>query len=164
MSEAIVYVKTPSGLIVPMLADENGNIYNDLHGYIGGAWKKNPIVFGYSRAVLEKVYNVNLPAGTSTIDTTTVPAGQVHIYTNIGVQYVGTVASVVLHVGIHTGALVVNIFNTIAIGIIVADAVYERQGMFVIPAGHYVRLTIVGATLNDDAYLNVAGYAMDVNL
>jgi hypothetical protein len=130
-------------------------------GYISGAWQKDPLRFGYSGQVYERVVNTALAAGVNNLDTSAVPAGRIWVVTSIACHYVGTVAGVVILVVIQQGANLLALYNVTAV---VSNQYYDRQGQFILAAGDFVRLTVSGATLNDDARLFVNGYYVDIAL
>lgn len=114
----------------------------------------------YTDVVYEGVSNTSLSAGSNNIDSTAVPAGEVHVITNISVSYTGTVSGVSLRATLFesgVGGYVVFQEDSIS-----STYWYDRQGNWVLPAGDYVRLVVSGATLNDDAYLRITGYKFSV--
>lgn len=130
------------------------------HGWVGAAWQKDPIRFGYSELITEGVDNTSLAAGSNNLDTGTVPAGEIWVITNIAIRYDGTVSSVSLTVAL--------IIDTVLMGIFgqkppVSTVWYDRQGWWVLDAGDYIRLEVGGATMNDDAYLRVVGFRVDID-
>jgi len=130
------------------------------HGYVNGAWQKNPIPFGYSSAVGEKINNTNLPAGDSYINSSTVPDGKIWILTNISYDYIGTTATLVSLV-VYRNSVYINMFATYSP---VSNHYYDRQGWWVLIPGERLRLYVFGATAGDKLYLDTIGFAVDINL
>lgn len=132
------------------------------YGYFGGAWVKNPLQMGYLGPVNLITNNTSLAAGANNLDLTTVPANRVYVITNITVMYTGTVSGVRLLVNkVDAGAVQYALFDVQSI---TSQLYYDRQGMWVLNAGEFLRLAITGATLNDDAYIRGNGWYFDTNL
>ena len=131
------------------------------HGWIGGAWQKNPLLFGYTSDLFQEVSNTNLPAGTSFINAATVPAGEIWVFTNIAHRYDGTPPAQIL-TSKHIDAIPADavVFQTL---LPVSTQYYDRQGWWVLSEGWYLRSAIVGGTLGDDAYLRAWGFKVDID-
>lgn len=146
---------------LPAGTNEIGSIQARAYGYIGGAWQKNPLQWGYYGQVLLHYQNLALAAGVNNIDSAAVPANTIWVLTSITTAYVGTIVGVSIFLQIYDGATAYMLYSEAHI---VTNEYLDRQGMWVLKAGDIIRYTIAGATLNDDAYLNIAGYAMTLNL
>jgi hypothetical protein len=130
------------------------------HGYIGGAWQKDPISFGYSAQITGNFSNTNLSAGSNTLSGDTVPAGEIWVITNISVQYSGTVTSVILQA--------VLLMNSISMPVGVAAPPVSGvnnpfQGWWVLAAGDIPRAVCSNATSGDDMYLVYSGFRVDID-
>jgi len=114
---------------------------------------------GYADVLLSAKSEINLAAGANDLSLAAVPAGKVHVYTNIAITYFGTVAAVVLAVQIVDGVSTYTLFmqNPPVTGVS-----YDRQGTWVLEAGQHLNLHITGATAGDDAYLEAAGFVVDL--
>jgi len=160
----------PSGYPLALEVDANGylkvatasadNFLVGTHGYVSGAWHKSPISLGYSSIVGERIINTNLPAGNSDINSTAVPEGKIHILTNLAYLYIGNTATT-LGLGIYRAPTNFTIFVTYSP---VSARYYDRQGWWVLKAGDLCRLSVFGATAGDDLYLDIVGFAVDINL
>lgn len=129
------------------------------HGWIGAAWQKNPLSFGYSGIHHERVVNNTLSAGQNDLDTTNVPEGEIHVITNYSILYEGTPptelrACMIIEATTHW------IFNELSP---TDGQVYSRQGYWVMPPGNKCRFRIVGATLNDTGRIFISGFKIDID-
>ena len=121
------------------------------HGYVGGAWQKNPILLGYSDRLLISVSNEALAAGYNVLDIDPVPAGWVWVVTHFAIMYGGTSPDAV-DIYICDAATAVFIYRQHS-----PDSwrLYDRQGWWVLREEDFIRYYVYGATLNDNLY----GYA-----
>ncbi len=167
-----------SGIMVPVNVDTDGNLQVDIlaslpagtneigavqareYGWDGAAWRKQPQALGYSGIIGEALSNTSLAAGANSIDSAAVPAGQVWVVENVIMRYDGTVAAVILGMDILRGATTYRIFG---VQPPVTTVWYDRQGAWTLTAADKLRLRILGATLNDDAYLQYSGRYITVN-
>ena len=113
----------------------------------------------YGAVLLSKVDNGDLLAGANNLDVAAVPAGKVHVYTNLNMLYVGTTTAVMLRFQIVAGANVYNLFGQYAP---LSTLDYDRQGWWVLEAGDVLRLRVDGATLHDWAFLCATGFVVDL--
>jgi hypothetical protein len=130
------------------------------HGYVSGAWQKNPIQFGYSSAYAERPSNTNLPVGNSSLDTSAIPNGKICILTNLSYLYVGTTATQ-LGLGIYRSSVNHNLFTQYSPA---NNVWYDRQGWWLLKSGDVLRVSIYGATAGDKMYGDYVGYMVDINL
>lgn len=180
----LVFGRNAAGDMIPLLLSDTGfiigsvdvltmpsipagtNLIGDVQsrnlGYIGGAWQKNALGLNYGGAVEVDTSNTSLAAGTNTLNAPAVPANRVWVLNHIAMSYVGTVATVALYVMIIDGSTTIRLFSQPS-GVI-SDMYYNRQGGFILKAGANLRMVILNATLNDDAFLAASGYYFDVNL
>lgn len=138
----------------------NQNVQARDYGWYSGAWQKNPLLMGYSAAVGEAVTNTSLAAGANTLSSTAVPAGEVHVITNIAAAYSGTVTNVILTVRINDSGTIYELYGQKPP---VTGVYYDRQGFWVLKPGAKIDLLINGATLNDDGFLYIAGFSFDID-
>lgn len=166
-----------SGIMVPVNVDTDGDLQVDILdplpagsnligdvqarnlGYYSSAWRKDPLAFGYSGIVLERVVNQNLSAGANILDTSAVAASKIWVITNIAVAYSGTIGGVKLYIEIYSGTTPYPLFSEVHV---VNDEYLDRQGWWVLAAGDKIRLEILGATAGDDAYLIATGFYVDI--
>jgi len=143
---------------VALKADQNVQARG--YGWVGAAWQKQPLPFGYSAVVSERKISTTLAAGTNSLSTTAVPAGEIHVYTHVSFYYAGTVATVTLTAYLNIGGS-----NKELAGVSppVSSVIYDRQGWFVLAPGDTVQVYCFNATLNDDMALNVAGFRVDID-
>ncbi|MDP2324162.1 MAG: hypothetical protein Q8N51_09045, partial [Gammaproteobacteria bacterium] len=134
------------------------NLTSGLHGWDGAAWRKLPLLFGYSDTLALEASNLALAAGTNTLDASACPAGYIWVVTSILIMYVGTVPAGIF-TDLISGANTLALYRQFSP---VSGAGYDRQGFWVLKAGDYLRCVVTGATLNDDLYLHASGYAQAV--
>src|SRR5512139_2034280 len=150
----LVFGRTASGLMVPVLVSATGELVVDSLpagsaligdvqarnlGWVSATWQKDPMRFGYSGQVVEAVVDNNLDAGDNTVLSTSVPAGEVHVITNIGITYAGTVAGVALAVLMNLSGVASRLFGQAPP---VSVQLYDRQGWWVLAPGSYIYLAI----------------------
>ena len=133
----LMFVETPTHLMIPMRVSLQS--YGDTLG--------------------ETVANLTLAAGDNYLSLDPVPAGVLHVYTNLAFRYSGTVAAVGLYCQILLAAGVFNLFSQTPPANFV---LYDRQGFWVLKEDERLRLYVTGATLNDDAWLYATGYTVDL--
>ena len=130
------------------------------HGYVGGAWHKNPIQFGYSDVLNISVENTNIPAGNSYLETLAVPDGCIWVVTNISMVYYGTSPpNIVALISGAEGELWLFGQKSPVSGIS-----YDRQGWWVLKAGNSLKIYIKNGTAGDDIHLYVTGFVTQINL
>jgi hypothetical protein len=156
----LIFGRTSSGLMVPVLVDASGRIGVESLGYISGAWQKNPLAFGLSAAVYRTWSSTTLAAGDNTLNDSAVPAGEVWVITNMAARYVGTFATVHLRLVIVNGGVGYVQFE---IDPPHNDHIEGQQGWWVLFPGDNLRLFITGATLNDDAFAYATGFRVDID-
>jgi hypothetical protein len=159
----------PSGYPLALEVDANGylkvatasagNFLVGTHGYVSGAWQKNPILFGYSAGLYETVSNIDLAAGNNVLVTSIVPAGWIWVATNISIYYYGT-SPVFIDVRITHAAQYYFIMRQ---RLPVSDQFYDRQGWWVLESGDYFSMIIIGATAGDDAIISVTGFKVQIS-
>ena len=126
------------------------------HGWDGSAWRKLPLVFGYSDRYLEKEAEANVAAGTHSLTFTTVPAGEIWVIqsftgrckqnTLTGIQLVA--------LGDATGAVLKQCKPALA-----GDTV-GWSGDLVLKEDDGLMATFLNCALNDDIYSEAWGYKM----
>lgn len=129
------------------------------HGFINGEWQKQPIVFGITDELAGKVVNTSLNAGNNNIDGDVIPAGEIWVITNLAMIYIGTVANVEIYA--RLGGTPDSIFWGVKPP--VSGVTYDRQGQWIAMEGNKLRMQVLGATLNDDAYFYYSGYKIGVS-
>ncbi len=152
---------TPANLQAAVNLNADQNVQARAYGYIGGAWQRQPLQFGYSDTVADTYSNLSLPAGTTTVNFTAVPASTVHVITNLQAWYSGTITNVFLTYQLVIDGTARTLWGQKAP---VSGQHYDRQGNWVLGPGDNVRFIVDGATLNDDLVVNIHGYAVTINL
>lgn len=131
-----------------------------MHGHIGGAWQKQPLVWGYSDAVAERVVNTNADAGINTLDTTAVPSGEVHYITSVFATDATSAITVTL-LSLRRSSVNYNFRRVASPG--AGDSV-ENANPVILKEGDVIRATFQGCTAGDSISLMVSGYRMDIDL
>jgi len=129
------------------------------HGWIGGAWRKQPMLFGYSGQAQVSWGSDNLETGINDVRSTPVPAGKVWVVTNLTMIYRGTPPSrLVMRAYMSGGSWV--IWEVSSPG---ANYFYDHQGWWVLAEGDKLEIHIEGATAGDRAYGYGLGFAVSIN-
>jgi hypothetical protein len=135
---------------------------NDLrvgnYGWDGSAWRKLPLVWGYSDNWLEKLVNSNADAGTNYLDSAVVPAGEVWILTNINAHAIQAGLSMIT-MGPLRGATSYYAFQKTSPG---ANEQVGGHCNIVLKAADKVRGAFTGCAAGDDIYLILSGYKMKI--
>lgn len=128
------------------------------HGYDGSAWRKLPLVWGYTDRYAEPVYDLTMPAGWSDLSGTAVPAGEVWRVT--GASFIVTSASCTqARVVMSAAGIDIVLANQLSP---VSDQLYPFAFDVTLKAVDYMYARYYGMTLNDDAYLWLWGSKMNV--
>ena len=153
-----------NGVIVlpslPAGSAEVGSIQSRGYGWIGGAWQKGPLSFGYSGRVVKRIANTNLSAGTNILSTTPVPAGEIHVYTQMTGVYIGTFTNVYIEFTAFLGSVGVNFYQD---HIAHSADMFGHPGWWVLMPGDILQLYVYNATAGDDAYFDVSGFRIDID-
>lgn len=154
------FARTSSGLTVPIQADASGRVSVDLHGFYSGSWRSAPIPFGLSSGLIKRYSNTALSAGTNTLNADVIPNGEAWIVTNITITYIGT-SPTLIAAALTDGASSPTIYAQASP---VSASGYDRQGQWIGLPGYKFQGFVFGATLNDAFYMDLIGYAMDLDL
>jgi hypothetical protein len=129
------------------------------HGWIGAAWKKQPVTIGYSAIKSEQVTNLNAAAGTNTVDSGTVPAGEIWTINNISV--------------FNNTSNITSIYGYAIIGGVGVQIIYKAaplasiatlyQGNLVLSPGDKISIVFFGCVAGDDLYLTYCGFMTDID-
>lgn len=131
-----------------------------MHGHISGAWQKQPLIFGYSGVIAERVIDDNVSAGTDFVETTAVPGGEIHVITH-AIALVASATCNLLAAYINHDGATQELFGQ---SNPVSSQVYDRQGFWVLDAGDTFKAYGFNLTAGDDLVVAVAGYKMDLDL
>lgn len=155
----LIFGKTSAGLVVPVNVDSNGNIQTVLTGLYSGAQQRAPIPFGPSASLIKRYSNLSLAAGTNTLDSDAVPVGELWILTLYTMLYQGTPPTWMV-AKLVSGADDPNILRVFAPASL---GTYGGSVNLIMQPGDKFRVTVAGATANDDLYLDLMGYKMDID-
>lgn len=145
---------------VEVTQDTPGDLLIGSHGHIGGAWQKQPLIWGISDSVAEVITDENLGAGSQSKATTAIVAGEVHVVSTIAYR-------------IDSGTCTRSDLNLVVDGTIilvqqklppVSGTWYLHTGEFVLAKDDYVYVSMVDLTAGDNLYLRYAAYRMDIDL
>ena len=171
MGSNLITGRTPAYAIVPVTVDADGHLQIDvlsgisgLEGYYSGAWRKAPIPFGASADYGLNWENLALPAAVSDQDSPALPANAFTVITAWSVKYVGVVLGVTLDIIRMDGGIAGTARNIYTFGSLVTNRWYSWNGFILCKASDILRVTVNGATLNDDLYSSVNGYYYSLNL
>ena len=127
-------------------------------GWDGTAWRKLNLLWGYYDRILDSVLVADATAGSNVLTFTTVPVGQVWIYTTISALNSDTNPSVI-DVNMYSPTLLVRLMEWVLPG---ANVTVQISGQFILKAGDTLKVVIGGCTLNDNLYAWAGGYKMKV--
>lgn len=159
---AVLYgIDQATGNIYPVFMDAVGTLktYAYAHAYVGGAWHKNPLVFGYSDVVNINLVQLNAVAGTNTLAAGAVPAGEIwHLQNISAVNTISAVTDIFLYVA--------EVANNILVqsGARAAGVYALWNGWYTLPPGAIVTAQFTGCTLNDDLYMRAHAVKEYINL
>ena len=132
------------------LTSTGGKLQLDASGNLKTVVQEN--LFSVPDSIIAQGINSNLPAGISAVTVYTVVAGEVVRLMVFTVQYIGTVAGVLLNPRIVRGGTV---YVLPGFSGIVSGAVYGVLPQILLEGGDVVACNVLGATLNDDFIGNV---------
>jgi hypothetical protein len=153
-------VDSSGRIILAASSLEIGLVQARAYGRIGGAWQKQPLLFGYSATVLETWSDDNLASGSNTVDSPVVPAGEIWVITNLSMRYVGTPPTYI-EMRLRSGTSDYPLFRQLAP---TTAQTHDRQGWWVMAPGDLLRVGISGATAGDDLYASATGFRVDIDL
>ena len=130
------------------------------HGYVNGAWHKNPIELGYSGVVAYDLKNTSLAAGTNFLNSPTVPVGQLWVITSLSLKYSGTSPTGVGVDIVHDG-VTIRIYRQVSPA---SDVVYDRQGYWILNEDDYLEGYVAGATAGNGLAFSIYGHSIDITL
>lgn len=129
------------------------------HGWIGGAWQKNPLLMGYSDVVAENFGVASLTVATGVIYATPVPAGEVHVITTFSARNL-TSSGCTFMLWAEVGP------GTPAYARKAAIAVYDVilfTGMIVLKEGDRLYVTYASAQIGDNIVCYSGGWKFDID-
>lgn len=153
----VVKVDSSGQIVLATLAAET--IGAQSYGWISSAWQKDPLRIGLSGRVAETWSNSALSAGTNNVDDGAVPSGEYWVVTNFAWAYVGTVPT-----AIRRGILVSSSpYWLDEVTSIASNIRNGLQGYWVLSPGDTLRVTVLGATLNDSLSAFALGFRVDID-
>jgi hypothetical protein len=132
---------------------------NGHKGWIGGAWQKNPLLLGYSAIISKALSNLSAAAGTNYLSSTAVPAGEIWVITTASMLNATTAftqATIIVSISGNN-----QYFQSKASPIQNEKVIWNGQA--ILKEGDTVVGAFDGCTLNDDLYLQFAGYRVDID-
>ena len=172
MSQAKGFIVVPAwvnnGQVKP-LADDSGYIPISIKNWVssliaqgyswnGTQWVKNPIPFGFYDVYAESVSNTSLPAGSSSVSLSAVPAGEVWVINSINAIYISSsITGMWIECRKNSINIVLSQPSTIASG-----KYFSYTGNCVLKTGDKIFVAVTGATLNDHLTVVAEGYKMKV--
>lgn len=129
------------------------------YGWLGSAWQKAPIPFGYSGVKNESWEDTNLASGNSNVDSSAVPAGEIWVILQYAYHFVGTVPTRI-YIQFGPTSDLLTVFQQESVTSVLWESV---DGMFILEEGDILRLRIIGATSGDDLTGRAHGYRIDID-
>lgn len=128
------------------------------YGWDGSAWRKLPMVWGYSDHYAQVIGDATMPAGSSNLMGSIVPAGEVWRVTGATLMVISESCTELrfLFMGGGSGILVASQLSPMSL------QYYSFAFDVTLKAGDYVYGRFENMTLNDGAVLYVWGYKMKV--
>lgn len=131
---------------------------NQLEGWDGAAWRKLPLVWGYSDRLAEYQSEDDATAGINYLTFTAVPAGYVYVVEAVD-GYNANHAPLSIEIQACVGSVVARLYRNSDPVVNVPDVLVGR---FTLTAGDVVRVRFEGCTLNDNLRAHYWGYKMKV--
>ena len=142
------------------ITDPTEEYFKDgLWGWDGTQWRKLSLLFGYSGPYSENPSNLNLPAGTSNLAGSTVPAGEVWVVQGMLAAVISSTCTELM-LGFWNGVAIIFCKQVLPP---VSGHFYDYQGTLILAAGYYPLIRVYGMTAGDVAYLYAWGYKMKVS-
>lgn len=129
-----------------------------LHGYDGSDWQKLPLVWGYTDRWAVTRSDLSATAGSNTLQTIAVPAGEIYILHALTGLNVNSICSMRFRVRSASIACTLTTFINQAASVVAAK---DYTGL-VLKEGDQAEVVFDGCTLNDDIYLVAWGAKMAV--
>jgi len=153
----VVKVDGDGNLVAALKADQEIEVQS--YGWIGAAWQKNPLAFGYSDTVFRVWSDTSLDADTNYVSDTAVPAGEIRVLTNLVTQYTGTVPTNMRFIVIRD-ATDYYLFGPKSP---VSGQMYDRQGFWVLEEDDVLSVRVAGATATDALHAYASGFRVDID-
>jgi hypothetical protein len=129
------------------------------HGWIGGAWQKDPLADGYSGKKNQIVSNTNAAAGDNVLTSDTVPAGEIWNLQSIRAYNANNAPSaIVLYMSDGSADYYLNF--TLSIG---ANVSLIWTGKFTMAPGEVLKAYFGGCTAGDDIHLIYSAVRVDID-
>lgn len=126
------------------------------YGWDGSAWKKLPMVWGYSGQYRQRVEETDATE-TDSLSGSTVDAGEIWIVNSICVYNItSAMTRVQVTIG-HSGGVFTRLDTKITLA---QHEPLAITGHFVLIEDDYVYADLYGCTAGDDIYLEIVGYKM----
>ncbi len=138
------------------LVSSGGRLFTALHGWDGSAWRKLPLLFGYSDVYGEWEFEVDVAAGNRTLTFSTVDPGEIWVVTGISAHCVQDNPSRV-EFRVSVGGAAIRVKQQ-AYG--VASDTVNWAGELVLKQGDEVTVMFLACVAGDDIYASAWGYKM----
>jgi hypothetical protein len=135
------------------------NIQARGYGWIGGAWQKNPLGFGYSARGSQQLVNTNAAAGYNNVSSSAVPAGEIWILSAASASdNSNTITQIDLSVTVNGNPVVIGfVLSPVAAQPCIALTQVALAEGDTIAAGFY------GCVAGDDLYLRYCYTRIDID-
>jgi hypothetical protein len=135
------------------------SIQAQLYGWDLSNWHKLPMLWGFTDILHESVSATSTASGATTVYTTAVSAGYVHIYTAYGVLHTAAAPSdVFVRKYVNPNFYMCEVQASLA-----ANRWQGGQINIIVGAGEQLSATFTATVSGETIYLQVSGYKMKVN-
>jgi len=144
---------------MPGITDPAEEYFKDgIWGWDGSAWRKLPLVWGYSDHYSQRVYTVNAATGVNALTFTAVPVGEVRVILGM-TAYNNTSTITRVEFKVWAAAIPITLYWE---DTPVLQDLVKFYGNVVLKAGNYLQASFSGCTAGDDLWGYAWGYKMKV--
>jgi len=129
------------------------------HGWIDGAWQKNPLLLGYSGPIGDQINENNAAAGFDALLASAVPAGEIWVVTSVSGRDVTTaITKIIIYFTRGTDSFFVAGVQSPA-----KDQFLTWSGQIVLIPGDELKVGFWGTVAGDDIEMTYSGYRVDID-
>lgn len=161
-------IATAGGILKVHVAEQTGfltvrqtvasYLVNSGYGWTGSAWRKLPMLWGYSSHFAESVTGTASGAGDAATSTTAVSAGEVFVLQHITATHSAATAKV-LYSTVDVGAVSMAMSHELSA---IPGLTYFWSGSLLLPEGAQVKAGVVSPGDGKQVVLTVWGYKMSI--
>jgi len=135
------------------------SLYSKQWGYWGGAWRDQPLIFGYTDTYLVERSDISDVAASFTINLPSVPAGQIYHVMGMAVYRTVTTTSFA-RVQVASGGGATSVED---IPITTAGMLINNSRELILKMNQNIRVVYVSATIGETVITTVWGYKMQIS-